>query len=160
MDNRNPRLEWFIEHESSLQRLLAEARMKKISIYADMLFNMDTHDFIDFVTGAMAWSFGTLATMIAATPPDSHLFKDFCMDPAAIAHDAMAFASVAVLFGSLHALYRYSGYQGYLLNNVNFSINHYTNEKANYARRREALFPESKSYFSSAIESARNLFGI
>ncbi|HTM63980.1 MAG TPA: hypothetical protein VL360_05705 [Gammaproteobacteria bacterium] len=158
MNNPNADLQSLIEDEEDYKRLISEEWHNKISIYADMLFSMDPSDFIDFMTGSMAYASGFGAAILAATA--SEAFTNVCMvEPAILARDAMTMAGAAIFFGALHMLYR--SIDNYQLERANYNIEQYTDLKRCTENRRYTLFPESnKSYVSSAVESVRKFVGI
>lgn len=164
----NPRynsseLEQFMTRNESIRDLTIEIMnewVNKASIYADMLFAMDQHDFIDFMTGGMAYCTGALSAMIFLTDPNGTFHGNVCIDPNILTADAMKFAGAAIFFDALHMLYRYNDNK-YALEAANRNIDHATDKMMNVAARRYTLFSEAyESYVSSAVESARKFIGM
>ncbi len=162
MNNRNRKLASLMNEEALYQQYIADEWVRKIVIYADMLFTIDPHDFIDFMTGGMAYASAILALLNSTHDPQqpNSIYK-MCFDPAVVAENTIGLAGSALFFGAMHMLYRYLGDNGYDLANTNRRIANYSERKLAAMRQRYTLFPESnKSYISSAVESVRNYFKI
>ncbi len=157
MNNRNAELNALMETEKRYQQLVCQEWNKKIAIYADMLFTLDTEDLFDLLTGSMAYTFGFFSLMLANTPPEG--FGNVCIDPSTLAQSIMLFGGTSIFFGAMHMLYQYPGYNKQELDRANLNIKHYTERKLEATNKRYTLFPETnRSFVSSTIESARKLF--
>ncbi len=123
---------------------------------------MNSRDFIDFMTGGLAYACGFL-TMIEATSGQAITEKihKICLDPALHTEQVMLIGGTSLFFGALHALYRYQGHISEELTAINKRIEYYNEQKSQTTTKRYSLFSETnKSYFSSALESARKLLNL